>query len=215
MFLGRLRPGPGLFGLRLLSKRARQPARPAAPAAQDAREAATEALVNDRPSDLVLFFSDKQMHARAMAMAAGVQGVLGVAWTDSLWLVKNKLAEEEELRQIADGLPDAHSVWYDHMEWWDWALGSAIWLSPFLLLLATRYSTMRWIHSLTLLPGQMTRVVSYSMIGSQKQRVLPNSAIMRAPQDSRLFIEGKNYLLPDKGTWFEKDAFHRVYKRKD
>lgn len=203
---------------RHFSKRARvrkATAAAAATSAAPARSVKDELVNSTADKRLLLFFCDKQLQARAMAMAAGVQGVLGAAWTDSLWLVKNKLASEERLKQLREGFDDVDSVkWYDFMEWYDWALGSAVWLAPLLLLVATRYSTSRWVHSMTLLPDQRTSVVTYNMLGSKKERVLPNSAIMRTRTAGRLYLDGKTFLLHEKGQWMEKDVFDRIYRQK-
>lgn len=206
--------------IRLLSKRSRtQFVRPKKVVqespSEDSQANLKEELVKEESKELLLFYGDRQIQARMMGMAAGVQTILGVAWTDSLWLVKNKLAEEERLQQIRDGFTEVTSQWYDFMAWYDWALASAIWLAPALLLLATRYSTSRWVHSLTLLPGQRSRVVNYSMFGFQRSRTMPNSLIFRMKAGRRCQIDGKYFLFHEKGTFLEPDVMERVYKRLD
>lgn len=67
---------------------------------------------------LPLFSSDRQMQARLMPMAAGAQLLLGVAYLDSLYLVKSRLAEEDRLLQVREGLPDPSSSWLDHFAWY-------------------------------------------------------------------------------------------------
>jgi hypothetical protein len=161
---------------------------------------------------------DKQMQARLMAMAAGAQLLLGVAYTDSLWLVKNKLAEEEIYLQRKEGFKAEELMdvsWMDFMAWYDYALTGAVWGAPFLLLLATRYSTSRQVHSLTLHPGNMTELVTYGMFGFQRKKMLPNAAIMRTKHANRVYIDGKVFMLHEKGKMFEPTIFSRIYKLKD
>lgn len=167
-----------------------------------------------KEQSILLFFCDKQWQARMMAMAAGVQLLLGAAYTNSLYLVKKRLAEQEEFLQAKEGFQAAvHASPLDFMTTTDWTLCSIVWSAPLLLLVAANFSTARWIHSLTLLPRSQVQVVSYSVLGFLRSRVLPTSSIMRG-NNSRLFVESKTYVLPDQGTLYEKEVFERVFRKR-
>ncbi len=93
----------------LLSKRARSKAAsssspgstaPAAgPASSDGDLSGDVAkIANPEPQQLLLFFCDKQFQARLIPMAAATQLLLAVAHSDSLYMVKSRLAEQDRVR---------------------------------------------------------------------------------------------------------------------
>lgn len=175
-------------------------------------------LLATNEKSLLLWFCDKQWQARLMTMAAGAQMLLGVAYTDSLYLVKRKLAEDEKLTQMKEGFKDvtlSKLDFLDFMTLWDYGLTATVWAAPFLLLLATRYSTSRWVHSLTLLPNSMVELVHYNIIGARTKMTLPVASVMRGKIAKRLYVDGKIFMLPETGKFFEKDVFERVFKKRD
>ncbi len=103
---------------------------------------------------------------------------------------------------------------WDFMEWYDYGLTGLVWAAPLVLLLATKFSTSRWIHSLSLLPRGMAQVVTYGMFGSKVTRVVPVASVMRSArmESKRIYVEDKTYMLPEKGEFFEKESFNRVFK---
>jgi hypothetical protein len=54
-------------------------------------------IANPEPQQLLLFHSDKQFQARLIPMAAGTQLLLAFAHSDSLYMVKKRLAEQDRV----------------------------------------------------------------------------------------------------------------------
>jgi hypothetical protein len=116
--------------------------------------------------------------------------------------------------QLKEGFGDAAArpIW-DFMEWYDYGLTSLVWAAPFVLLLATKLSTSRWIHSLALLPRGMVQIVTYNMLGSKVSRELPVASVMRSRKSAkRIYIDDKMFMLPEKGEFHDKETFERVFK---
>lgn len=83
-----------------------------------------------------------QMQARLLVMAAFAQLLLGVAYFDSLWLVKKKEAEHQMLQELREGFADAKlKSPFHYLSTMDKVLGCAIAGAPILLLVSSRFST--------------------------------------------------------------------------
>ena len=84
------------------------------------------------------------------------------------------------------------------------------------MLLATKWSTSRWVHSLALLPRGNVQIVSYGMFGSKVTRVLPVASVMRSTKsEKRIFVDDKSFMLPEKGQMHDKETFDRVFKSRN
>ncbi len=165
---------------------------------------------------LQLFHSNRQLQARLLPAAGFVQAVLSGIHVASTREIKNQMVLEDRMLQARDGFTEITSrPWYEFMFWSDYLLTGVVVLSPVVLFIATRYSTQRWIHELSLLPGNMAEVVTYNWIGSLTSRRLPVTSIVRRKGSLKtVFIEGKTYQLPQTGKFDDVAAYTRVIKEK-
>ncbi len=133
-----------------------------------------------------------------------------------MWPVKDQMVLEDRMLQMRDGFTDiATRSWYEFMFWSDYLLTGVVVLSPLVLLFSTRYSSQRWIHELSLLPGGMAEVVTYSWIGNLVSKRVPVTSIVRRKGSLKnIFIDGKTYQLPHTGKFDDVAAFTRVFKEK-
>jgi hypothetical protein len=140
-------------------------------------------------TEIVLWQCNKQMQARLMIIVAGVQSLLAIAYFDSLWLVKKREAEAEMVKELRDGLPDAElRSPFHYFSKLDMGLSLAVFAAPFLLLLASRYSTGRWVHEIKLIANGKVAIQTYNVLSQRVTRVFNQTSVVRSIKVRRILI---------------------------
>jgi hypothetical protein len=144
----------------------------------------------------------------------GVQCLLAVGYTDTLYLSKKRALDIEKQLQEREGFDAITVTAWDLLSTWDVGILACVWFAPLLMFYASKYSTTRWIHSLKLKKNAV-EVVTYTSWGSKLVREMPTTDIKRAAKSSQiLFIQGTRYLMSEKGTVHEPQVISRVFQVK-
>lgn len=162
----------------------------------------------------------RRTQVRLMAVVAGVQFVLGIAYFESLWLLKQKEADAEykkavdEFEERKEGVTPQKRPFTSYLSWIDITLSGFVAIAPFVLLSLSRFSCGRWIHELSLLPRNDAVVVeTFNLLGQRVQRNIPAVQVRRSSKyEDRLYVQGKVYVFPDGGEHFNNGVFVRTFR---
>jgi hypothetical protein len=196
-----------------LSKRAR---------VAELRSSMGEAPVQNNASDasftdaIVLWrgAAKKRTQVRLMATVAGVQFFLGMAYFQSLKLVRTKEADKDYMKEKLDGNADARErTWTEYLTWTDYALSVLVGMAPFILLTMSHFSCGRWINELKLLSQNTAMVETFNILGQRVQRNVPVAQLQRSAKfEDRFYIRGAPHIFPEGGEFFNKAVFVRTFR---